>query len=143
VVASEQFIKDEIGSLFHLTLKLHHLNKDVGRKFKLSLVQLFVLQRLRHLPAVSLQALSVAIGVKASTLTQTIRRLVRKDYVFVAQDPKDSRKKILSLTRSGKEAIDAMDGKLNCVFRSLGKDQLKTIEKTLSCLTQFKEALMA
>lgn len=135
--------RDEIDSLFHLTLVLHHLNKDVERKFKLSLVQLFVLLKLRQLPGVSAQVLASAVGVHPSTLSQTLRRLSRKEFVFVTEDPKDSRKKILALTKRGKESIDLVYRDLKEVFTSVkyARESKNTIESSLGYLSKVRKHL--
>ncbi len=112
----EQERLSDIETLFHLTLALHHLNRDVERRYNLSLVQLSVLMKLRHLPASSALALAKAVGVHPSTLTQTLGRLKRKEFVFVTEDPKDSRKKLIVLTKSGKEAADSACQRLEKVF---------------------------
>lgn len=135
--------RDEIDSLFHLSLVLHHLNKDVERKFRLSLVQLFVLLRLRQLPGVSAQVLASAVGVHPSTLSQTLRRLSRKEFVFVTEDPKDSRKKILALTKRGKESIDLVYRDLKGVFTSVkyARESKNTIESSLGYLSKVRKLL--
>src|SRR5688500_2072878 len=101
--------RENIGRIFHLTLSLHHVNKRFEASFGLSLVQLYVLESLRQTPAVNLNVLAREVGVHASTLTQTIKRLSRKQYVLVIDDPLDQRKKVISLTRSGKEAIERIE----------------------------------
>lgn len=132
---------DEIGNLFALSLRLHHINKGVELKFKLSLVQLFVLQRLRHLPAASAQALAAAIGVHASTLTQTLRRLLKKEYIFIAEDPRDSRRKLISLTRGGKNVLDSVSAPLNKILSGLGGRDKQSVERTLAYLSSFRKGL--
>ncbi len=133
--------RDEIDSLFHLTLRLHHLNKDVERRFKLSLVQLFVLLRIRTLPATSSQALSSAIGIQPSSLTQTIRRLERKEYVFVTDDPRDSRKKLISLTRRGKDTVDVVYGDLKSMFGRLEGKVKNNLDESLDYLDKVQSEL--
>lgn len=133
--------KDEIGSLFHLTLTLHHLNKDMERKFRLSLVQLFVLLRLRSRPASSAYSLSQAIGIQPSTLSPTIQRLARKDYIFVTEDPRDSRKKLISLTRRGKETTEAVQMKLKVIFQELNRRRDNQLGSSLEYLALLKSEL--
>lgn len=131
---------DEIDSLFHLTLVLHHLNKDVEQKFKLSLVQLFVLLRLRHLPATCAHVLASAVGVHPSTLSQTLRRLARKEFVFVTEDPKDYRRKIIVLTKRGKETIDLVYRDLKGVFVCVkhAREGKNTLESSLDYLAKVR-----
>lgn len=93
-------------SLFHIGISIHHMNKRSERRLGLSLVQWCILKHLVDMPATSAYALAKAAGVHPSTLTQTLKRLDRKKYIFITDDPTDSRKKLISLTRSGKGALD-------------------------------------
>ena len=61
------------------------------------------------MPATSAQALANTAGIHPSTLTQTLKRLEKKKYILIAEDPKDSRKKLVLLTRSGKTILDLME----------------------------------
>ena len=139
--SSNEPARDEIDSLFHLSLSLHHLNRDIERKFKLSLVQLFVLLRLRHMPATCSKVLAAAVGIHPSTLTQTLRRLERKEYIFVAADPRDSRRKLISLTRSGCQAIEIGYRDLKGVLGSIGRDAPHSLENSLLHLTLVRKRM--
>ena len=132
---------DEIDSLFRLTLSLHHLNKEMEKKFRLSLVQLFVLIRIRALPATSSQALAKAIGLQPSSMTPTLRRLVRKEYIFVTEDPRDSRRKLIALTRRGNDTVERVNLELRKVWgRARGASQ-SNLEKTLGYLGELRQEL--
>lgn len=65
------------------------------------------------MPAVSAHALAKAVGIHPSSLTQTLKRLERKKYIFVIGDPQDTRKKIISITRSGKDILSATSEKMD------------------------------
>ncbi len=99
----------EVQKLVRMSLAFHNLNKTAESKLGLSLVQYHLLLALRDLPGCSPQVLADAAGMHPSTLTQSLKRLQRKEAVFVADDPKDSRKKILSLTRKGHELMSVFD----------------------------------
>ncbi|MGK5088249.1 MarR family transcriptional regulator [Bdellovibrionota bacterium FG-2] len=92
----------EIRKLVEANLAFHSLNKAAEKQFGLSLVQYHLLVMLRDLPGCSPQELAEAVGMHPSTLTQSLKRLKRKEAAFIAIDPRDSRKKILSLTRKGR-----------------------------------------
>lgn len=77
------------------------INKAFESKHGLSIVQWSVLKTLVERPAVSPQLLARALGVSPGTLTQTLVRLSRKKLIFTCDDPKDARKKIISITRAG------------------------------------------
>lgn len=99
-------IDSDVRELVRMSLALHNLNRDAEVRFGLSMVQYHVLATLRDMPACSPQRLAEAAGMHPSTLTQSIKRLKRKDALYVADDPKDSRKKILSITGNGNELLE-------------------------------------
>ncbi|MEK6704264.1 MAG: MarR family transcriptional regulator [Bdellovibrionota bacterium] len=98
----------EVAQLVKMSLVFHNLNKEAEARFGLSLVQYHLLVTLRDMPGCSQQKLADAAGMHPSTLTQSLKRLQRKRAVFVGEDPKDSRKKILSMTRSGRELLSKL-----------------------------------
>jgi DNA-binding MarR family transcriptional regulator len=101
----------EVGRLVRENLKFHSLNKNAEISLGLSLVQYHLLVTLRDMPGSSPQQLADAVGMHPSTLTQSIKRLQRKDVIFIADHPKDARKKLLSVTRQGHELLlRASDG---------------------------------
>lgn len=97
---------DTLATLINLSLRLHHLNKKAERKAGMTIVQWCVLRHMSRRPASSASSLSDALRIHPSTLSQTLKRLIRKEHIFVAQDPRDSRKKLISVTRKGIEALD-------------------------------------
>lgn len=98
-------MNEELTKLVRMNLAFHNLNKGAENKLGLSLVQHHLLITLRDMPGCSPQALAEAAGMHPSTLTQSLKRLKKKNAIFVGEDPKDSRKKILSLTRIGHKLI--------------------------------------
>jgi DNA-binding MarR family transcriptional regulator len=108
-----------VYTLFQIGNAIHHLNRKYERETGLSLVQWHMLNRLKDLPATSPQALATVMGIHPSTLTQTMKRLEKKGLIFVGDNPKDSRKKIILLTRSGKAALDKANEKIELGSRDL------------------------
>ena len=96
----------EIAHLVQMNLVFHSLNKGAEQRLGLSLVQYYLLTILRDMPGCSPQNLADAAGIHPSSLTQSLKRLRKKQTVFVGEDPKDSRKKILSVTRNGCKLLD-------------------------------------
>lgn len=94
-------MENEVARLIRMNLDFHNLNRAAEKKLGLSLVQYHLLVTLRDMPGCSPQKLASEAGMHPSTLTQSLRRLLRKDAVYIAEDPKDSRKKILTMTRDG------------------------------------------
>lgn len=95
----------ELLSIFKIGLSIHNFNKISERETGLSLVQWCLLNKLMDMPAASALALAKGVGVHPSTLTQSLKRLEKKGFVFVADDPRDSRRKMISLTRNGQAAM--------------------------------------
>lgn len=103
----------ELLSLFKLGLSIHNFNKISERETGVSLVQWCLLNKLMDMPAASAFALSKGVGVHPSTLTQSLKRLEKKGFVFVTGDPRDSRRKMISLTRNGQAALRTAEEKMN------------------------------
>ena len=95
----------EIERLVKENLEFHSLNKKIESKFGLSLVQYHLLSTLKDMPGSSPQQIANAIGMHPSTLTQSLKLLHRKNTIFVTDDPRDKRKKFLSITRHGYELL--------------------------------------
>lgn len=102
-------MENEVARLIRMNLDFHNLNRGAEKNLGLSLVQYHLLVTLRDMPGSSPRKLASEAGMHPSTLTQSLRRLLRKDAVYIAEDPKDSRKKILSLTRDGLALIARFD----------------------------------
>lgn len=106
-------------SAFQLSLNFQRVNKDTERRVGVSLIQWCILKRLLELPATSAHALAEAVGVHPSSLTQSLKRLSRKRLVFVGADPRDSRKKIISITREGKSAVERVEQVMEAIAAQL------------------------
>ncbi len=102
----------ELLSIFKIGLSIHNFNKISERETGLSLVQWCLLNKLMDMPAASALALAKGVGVHPSTLTQSLKRLEKKGFVFVADDPRDSRRKMISLTRNGQAALQLAQMKM-------------------------------
>jgi DNA-binding MarR family transcriptional regulator len=99
-------MKAPLQIAFQLGMEVERLSARMEQKCGISLAQWSVLIRLKDLPACTAQELANAVGVHPSTLTQALKRLEKKGYLFVGKDPRDSRKKILSLTREGTQRLE-------------------------------------
>ncbi len=95
--------EEELLEIFRFTLYVQNFNKSAETKYGITFIQWFLLKKILENPAITLQELSKIIGVHPSTLTQNLKRLVKKDLVLISEDPKDGRKKIVSVLRRGKE----------------------------------------
>ena len=107
--------------LFYVSLGVHHLSRTLERELGISFVQWYLLRHLVDLPAVSAQRLAGAVGLHPSTLTQSIKRLRKKNYLVIEGDPRDSRGKIIAITRHGRNALQAADRQLEIHFSGLGQ----------------------
>jgi DNA-binding MarR family transcriptional regulator len=125
--------KHPLKAAFRLSLLLHNLNKEAERRAGLSIVQWTILEQLMEMPGVSALELSDAVNLHPSTLTQALKRLIRKGFIVASEDPRDSRKKVVALTRQGKLALDRAGGEMEkLAFRlSTVQNELDAIEKQL------------
>lgn len=125
--------------LFQIGVSLHQLNKRLEKHLGLSLVQWCLLKNLIDLPAVSALSLATAVGVHPSTLTQTLKRLEKKKFIFVMEDSTDSRKKLISITRAGKNNLEStskkMKKKLSTLFEF--EKELATLQTVLKTQSHF------
>jgi len=128
--------KHPLKSVFHMSLLLHNLNKEAERRTGLSIVQWSILKHVLEMPGTSAQELSEAVKLHPSTLSQSLKRLIRKELILVMEDPRDSRKKIISLTRNGKEALDHAEKQMQEIASSLARaeKELYFLEECLSSL---------
>jgi DNA-binding MarR family transcriptional regulator len=87
-------------------LAFHRFNKTTEQKLELSLVQYHVLKAVLESPGISAQTLAKNTGAHPSSLTQTMKILTRKGFLYIDEHPRDSRMKIILATKSGKNALD-------------------------------------
>lgn len=106
-------------SLFRIGNSIQALNKRTEKYCGLSLVQWCLLKYLIDMPGSSAQLLAKAVGVHPSTLTQTLKRLEKKKFIFITEDPKDSRKKLISITRAGKYTLETTAGNVQVWTKDL------------------------
>jgi DNA-binding MarR family transcriptional regulator len=128
--------KEHLLSLFRIGISIHNMNKFSEKKFGLSLVQWCLLGELIDMPGASAWALSKAVGVHPSTLTQTLKRLEKKGYVFVDEHPQDSRKKLISITKKGKRTFEESTAEMKSWSQKLNAigDSLKDVHQHLNHL---------
>jgi DNA-binding MarR family transcriptional regulator len=115
----EENFEQPLADLLRVSLVFQQINKTLESKIGLSLVQWFLLRTLKVMPAVGPLELAKALGITQGTLSQSLRRLSRKELILVCSDPKDARKKIVSLTRSGKQILDSSTAEFKHMFEGL------------------------
>ncbi|MGE3973544.1 MAG: MarR family winged helix-turn-helix transcriptional regulator [Bdellovibrionales bacterium] len=110
-----------LADLLKVNLLFQKMNKTLEDKIGLSLVQWFLLWTLKSMPAIGPLGLARALGITQGSLTQSLRRLSGKNLILVCDDPKDARKKIISLTRVGKRVLDKSTVDFEFIFEDLKK----------------------
>jgi len=105
--------------LVRANLVFYNLNKIAENKLGLSLVQYYLLSSIKEMPCCSPQQLAKQVGIHPSSLTQSLKRLRKKDAIFVAEDPKDSRKKIVSMTRNGAKMVERFGNGIESVLTNI------------------------
>ncbi len=129
--------KHPLKSVFHVSLLLHNLNKEAERLTGLSIVQWSILKHVLEMPGTSAQELSDALKLHPSTLSQSLKRLIRKELLLVLEDPRDSRKKVISLTRNGKGALDQAEKQMGKIASRLASAE-KELYLLEECLSSFR-----
>lgn len=99
--------EDALLGLFRISNEVSLLNKRAEARFGLSLTQWALLRELRERPGCSPLALAEALRVAPGTLTQSLKRMARKGYLHIGDDPRDTRRKVLALTRPGLRQLSA------------------------------------
>lgn len=128
-------MKKEFLAVFHLisiARTVQELNFRFEKKFELSLAQWMLLSHLKDLPGCSAFDLSEALQVHPSSLTPALKRLKKKGFIAISNDPKDSRRKNLYLTREGRDQIQSLTPHIRPLVGNL---QLTTIQKIDQTLT--------
>jgi DNA-binding MarR family transcriptional regulator len=127
-------------ALSRMGVRIQNLNRQFERLCGMSLVQWSALKHLMDLPGASAQELAATIGVHPSTLTQSLRRLEEKQYVFVDLHPADARRKNLVVTRKGKEAHDRLIQKLGSTLAKIDAvaDQIRELDQVLETVVSPK-----
>lgn len=126
-------VETPLFKLLTINTSMHNLNKKFEKTFGLSIVQWGVLLQLVERPCISAYTLSSIVGVHPSSLTQTLKRLERKQLIFVTEDPLDSRKKVISITKEGHSLIRQLSAELEPWILAL-KNQVHALEKINSFL---------
>lgn len=124
---------EDLTNLTKLHLGIQQLNKEVEQSCGLSLVQWHVLSNLVRMPATSPQLLANTIGITPGSLTQTLARLENKKWLFICEDSRDARKKMVSITRLGKQTVVNAEKIYEKKFEELFKNKLEiaTLAKAL------------
>ncbi|MFF9002074.1 MarR family winged helix-turn-helix transcriptional regulator [Streptomyces achromogenes] len=131
---------EQVGLSF-LTLA-HRLREQVDQHMLatagLSLSRTKVLQILAGRGALHQAELAALLGQAPRSVTQIVEGLERLDMVARTGDPEDRRRKAVSLTDTGRTALDAAEqagsNALRQCFGSLEPDQLRTLDTLFTCL---------
>lgn len=118
----KESFKRSVVNLVKANIWFHNINKRAEQVLGLSLVQFYVLSIILEMPARSPQVLAQKLGMHPSTLTQMIKRLLKKEFIFVDIDVRDSRKKVLGITTEGRQVITEFERQQHNFFRDLDAD---------------------
>lgn len=128
-----------------LACHTRHVN-DPGKNVRLTANQASILDHLDEEEPVTLQELSLHMGVTPSTMSITINRLVTMGYVKRDKDKGDSRRIGLRLSREGlkiKKSKSVLDGdRVKSMLQRLTEEELKTALKGLGLLSYAAELEM-
>lgn len=95
--------KEIISDLLSVSRVAHDLNLKHEQEQDLSLSQWLLMQHLIDMPAVSARSLAKALDVHPSSMTPVLKRLSAKKFIHISPDPRDTRRKLIVLTRAGRD----------------------------------------
>lgn len=124
-----------LSHLISIARTMQDLNLSFEKEYELSLTQWLVLAALKDLPGCTALILCKSLSMQPSSLTQILKRLERKKLVHISSDPTDSRKKVLTLSRLGKEHLEVLAPRLKSQFGHLNFRLIAQIDKTLKAAT--------
>ncbi|MBA3733528.1 MarR family transcriptional regulator [Patescibacteria group bacterium] len=102
---------------------LKHYTSKVLSEYKISTIEWAFLGLLYDAPkGMRSSVVANELGVEAPFITQIVKKLEKTDFILEKEDEKDSRAKILSLTKEGVKFVDITEVKLREVMRPLVKD---------------------
>lgn len=129
----------------YLACHTRHVN-DPGKNIRLTANQASILDHLDEDEPVTLQELSLHMGVTPSTMSITVNRLVTLGYVRRDKDKGDSRRVGLKLSREGlkiKKSKSVLDSeRVKSMLQRLTGEELKTALKGLGLLSYAAELEM-
>jgi DNA-binding MarR family transcriptional regulator len=97
-----QRILDSVRKLVRL---LRLADRSAQREVGLSGAQIFVMQELGNSPALSLNELAERTRTDQSSVSVVVTRLVEAGHVTRDRDPRDARRLVLNLTKSGRALL--------------------------------------
>lgn len=129
----------------YLACHTRHVN-DPGKNIRLTANQASILDHLDEDEPVTLQELSLHMGVTPSTMSITVNRLVTLGYVRRDKDKGDSRRVRLKLSKEGlkiKKSKSVLDGdRVKSMLQRLTGEELKMALKGLGLLSYAAELEM-
>ncbi|MEZ0393262.1 MAG: MarR family winged helix-turn-helix transcriptional regulator [Pseudobdellovibrionaceae bacterium] len=126
----EEFLA--VSHLISIARTVQELNFRFEKKYDLSLAQWLVLSHLRNLPGCSALHLSDALSVHPSSLTPALKRLKRKGLLKVSDDPRDSRRKNLWLTREGAKQMESLTPSIRTLFKEINLESMRKMDHLLN-----------
>jgi DNA-binding MarR family transcriptional regulator len=127
-------VKEEFKAVSHLisiARIVQELNFRYEKKYDLSLAQWLLLMHLKDLPGCSALRLADSLAVQPGSLTPAFKRLKRKGYIEISEDPKDSRKKNFWLTRKGLDKVQALQPALQSLFQEISTGSMQKMSQAL------------
>lgn len=111
-----------------------YLNNSL-KEMDISLSQTRILLVLSHNDNVSIDYLSQKTGIGKSSITKSVKILEKKEFLIKNINPKDNRKKIISLTDKGRQiqikALETNEEIEEKLEREIGTDAIKILKYQL------------
>lgn len=122
------------------TIRSMHAWTQYVKATGLSMPQFGILMNLHHQQTCSISNISGRMDITAAAASQLVDKLVQNGFLVRAEDPKDRRSKVLTLSDKGRKltenGIDARLNWVNEIVASLTPDEYETVAAALGSLTR-------
>jgi DNA-binding MarR family transcriptional regulator len=106
-LAADDSVQDVLDGIRRIVHGLHQSSREAQQRTGLSGAQLFVLRRLADAGPLSVNELAGRTFTHQSSVSTVVSRLEARRFVRQCPDPRDRRKRILTLTAPGRSALAA------------------------------------
>ncbi|MFW8052591.1 MarR family winged helix-turn-helix transcriptional regulator [Vagococcus fluvialis] len=130
---NQPLIKNIMLSLRELRKETHTMLEEQSKKYQLSMTQIFVLDRIRKSPKISLRELAKCVNLSPSTTSEVVEKMVQSELVIREQSDTNRRRIELSLTEKGLTTLKSTYADWIedfAIFDEIGEEKLQIFYET-------------
>lgn len=137
--SSQDCCIEEVGGMVQRLVRVMQIfERDEIKPFGFTTSQCYVLVELKKSSQLTMNELSEKMNLNSSTMTRIINNLVRDGFIERSRDEGDRRIVVVSLTQSGIEAANKLEGSINDYYRkivaNLPQGQIEDVLKAVELL---------